>query len=199
MKTAHNKKYIIVGAGSKLFKRIEQYYPHKLTSYSTKEAVELADSFETDAIAIVFSIFDGEQQASFMNNLKCKSITVGSISALSKIASRFKYSNLKKQQQDAILKINSRRHKIVLFGDFMDHNKTGMYFTSKQEYFWQYVEQTIDFEDIVNVCVVQINTKDILSAIYSKIDLYLAPYSSYFLKKLSRRVYGYTDGSNYDV
>lgn len=190
-------KIVIVGKGSKLYQRLKHNIEIDIIELSTAEARMQINYFDNTCLIIIFSLFDTKELKEFLDHLKCKSITVGSISALSRLAARFKYSALKKRQLDVILELNDTNHKIVLFGDFSKKEFIGKYYHSDLQEFWPALNHAILSDMICSVSAVHILDQDPLSKFLSCVEILASPISSLLLKKLTKRVYGYIDANNY--
>lgn len=190
-------KIIIVGRGSKLYQQLKSFEEIDIVELSTIDAKIQISNFDKKCLIIIFSLFDGEDLRLFLSQIKGKSITVGSVSALSRVADRFKYAALKKRQLKTIHKLNDMRHKIILFGDFSEREFIGDYYLSNSDEFWPAVWEALGSNNICSISAKLISNRDTFSGFLSFLDFIAAPISTLFLKKLSNRVYGYIDAKNY--
>lgn len=190
-------KIVIVGKSSQLYQRIRPFNSHDVIELSTKEAQAKAPSFGHNSLFIIFSLFDTQELEDFIASISGKSITIGSVSALSRVAKRFRYSALKERQLQVILKLNNPKHKVVLFGDFKKQDFVGSYYYSCLGDFWPAINATLKIQAAYLVSGSLINNLTHMSKYFTLIDRNAAPLSTLVLKTLTKRTYGYIDAGNY--
>ena len=162
-------KIIIVGKGSRLFQKLKHIAEFEFSELSTQEALAQHENFDENCLLIIFSLFDYDEMKGFLTKTKSRTITVGSVSALSVVGKRFKYSALKKRQLNAIMEMNDERHKVILFGDF-SKSFIGDYYLSDQKDFWQNVKNVSVSRQICVLCASLITNGDFASKYLSYLE-----------------------------
>lgn len=183
------EKVTILGAGSQLYKKlidasicVEEYHTCDL---------ELLIKRSVKRHLIVFSLIDGKAIKSLYERYNGKITIIGSVAAIHPLAQRFSYSRLKKAQLDAVLKVNDKRLKYIMCGEFFPKDiRVGKRALTNPSTFWD----TILNDESTNVLLrnfMVTGDSNKFSAIVGSIEQLFAPLSSQFLKKYSNHLYGY--------
>jgi hypothetical protein len=195
-KNNHNLvKYIIVGSGSGLYKKIKK--PNNdVIELRTSEVINGQFYYDESFVVIIFSFLSKEDLERIESKFSGVKIIVGSCAALSKVSEKFKYSKFKLMQLQYVLSSN-RRFKYILFGDFFpDTTKKGLQYFSKIEDFWEICNKATCDERKIYTSYSIVGCENLKSKICSVIDLYFSPISTWFIKKFLNCTYGYSNAKN---
>ena len=188
-------KYIIVGAGSRLYKKIEKPNNH-ITELTTNEAINGVFHYDDSFVVIIFSFLGKEDLERIEKKFSGIKIIIGSCAALSKVSKKFKYSQFKSMQLQYVLSTN-QGFKYILFGDFFpDATKKGLQYFSKIEDFWEICNKATCNNKKIYASFNIIGSENLNSKICSLIDLYFSPISTWIIKKFFNYTYGYSNAKN---
>jgi hypothetical protein len=188
-------KYIIVGAGSKLYNKLKKI-DNKIIELSTIDALNSERIYDEKYVVIIFSLLDEDNLKKIKNKFHGTKIIVGSCAALSKLSNKFHYSRFKLMQLNFV-KFHNDGFKYIIFGDFFPNKKKiGLYFYSNPDEFWLNCSIAALNSEKIHEAYLVTGNENFRSRILSSLDLYLSPISSWFIKKLSNYTYGYSNAKN---
>lgn len=195
---SENKDILIIGKSSKLYQSIRL---DGASEISTKEFYDknfLAFGYK---LIIVFSVISESQIRRLYKISDGKILIIGSCAAISSLHKKFKYSRIKKEQMDTVIKINNSRLKYLIFGEFYPSKKKGFTYQSNVKNFWRYCFDSEKSEKLVLSFFNIEENKSKMSNIFSLFDKFGAPYSSFLIKLCTSHSYGYSNAkliSNYE-
>jgi hypothetical protein len=192
---------LVVGKSSKLYNSARGKIGHvKVDEVSSVDALGLREFTKYSRI-IVFSLYSGKELSTLVERVGASPeiCVIGSISALSKIANRFSYSRLKKNQLNEVVKLRNSGYRIsyIVFGDFNDKAFAGKYATSSMN---SLVNLFILTKPLLDVIICDFKIKGVSSKssrILSVFEILFAPIASFFIKIFSSFSYGYSNASLY--
>jgi hypothetical protein len=190
-----NNQVSIIGSGSKLYKSIKSRGKIVvINEYRTREVLLNKSLIKDDEVYIVFSLLTYLQLQNLFENTTSKVIVIGSCSALSSIANKFRYSRLKKEQLDFIINNDKENLKCILFGDFkLEEKRRGLQYVSCINDFWSDILEAIESNDKVIKAYKITGEKNFIFHLLSIFDKFLAPVSTLLIKKATNYNYGYSN------
>jgi hypothetical protein len=197
MPTINNNlvKYIIVGSGSKLYKKLKK--PNiDVIELRTNEAINDEFYYDQSFVVVIFSLLGKEDLAKIEKKFSGIKIIVGSCAALSTISKKFKYSKFKLMQLEYVLS-NGCGFKYIIFGDFFpDPTKKGLQYLTKIEDFWEICNKAANDNRKIYPSFSIVGCENLNSKILSLIDLHFSPISTWIIKNYLNYTYGYSNAKN---
>jgi len=145
-------------------------------------------------IYIVFSLLTGIQLQYLFEDTMSKVIIIGSCSALSSIASRFRYSRLNKEQLNFIINNKKNNLKYILFGDFkIEKERKGLQYISYIDSFWSDILGAVKSNDKVIESYSVTGKDNAIFRVLSIFDSFFSPVSTLLIKKITNYNYGYSN------
>lgn len=190
-------KLVVIGKSSALYQslRLHEQAPSEMLELSTSEFMEYEP--QADDFFLVFSLLSkAELKRKFSGAEYARVIIVGSVSAISAVAPRFKYSRLKLSQLQYCKE--HRKSTYIAFGVFdLTKPLRGLNAVSNSGDFWQSVMEVMTESHTYVECYSLIDTSDRWSISLSHVERVFSPVSSLALKFCGGRVYGYNDARLY--
>lgn len=186
------KKYIIIGSGSKLYRKLN-FKKKVKKEYRTSELdTYIKESKESD-IVIVFSLLDGQEIIRISKETSAYIVIVGSCSAISPLWYRFKYSRIKRNQLKKIKNFPQKNLKYLIFGEFfIDDNRKGLRYYSSPNSFLEDCEKAVKSPTSIQKYYTITGESNKTSKLIEKIEKIAAPLSTLLIKKLTNYIYGYS-------
>jgi hypothetical protein len=190
-----SKKINIVGSGSKLYKSVKLSKEVVIANeYRTSEVLHNKNLIRDGEVYIVFSLLTHVQLQDLFKETKSIVVIIGSCSALSKIANRFRYSKLKKNQLDFVVNNKKTNLKCVLFGDFkLEKERQGLKYTSYKNTFWSDILEAVKSNNKVIEAYKITGKSTLVFHLLSTFDRFLSPVSTLLIKRLTNYNYGYSN------
>jgi hypothetical protein len=181
----------VVGAGARLYKKLG-ISDRVVQEFRTNEIEKCIDVSSEDDLVIVFSLLDPYRLRNISKRAASNFVIVGSASALSPVAGRFKYSKFKREQLSTLKELSNPRIKYAIFGEFfVERPRKGRYYYSDPESFLADCWETACSKSVASDCFVIKGENTAATLLFGWIDRMAAPFSSLLLKKMTNFVYGY--------